>query len=118
MCGSHNFGNNGCCPSGQVFQEKLCGNVTSNLVNQNAWAARPGVNDYFQGTFQVFNAGDTGISFDVLSSTPGSSATDIPVPPGSTVSISVANPIQFLIDTTGSVVTGSTWCAVLYKRVY
>ena len=120
MCGSNDGFGSACCPSGQVFQEKLCGNIDPNTeARQTVWQTGPGANDYFQGTFEVFNSSTTNnITFAVLSSNTGGTEEPITVLPQSSVAISVVNPNQFIISTGGNGASGSKWCATLYKRIY
>lgn len=114
MCGSQ--GNDCCCcPNAVILQEQICGNFRD--INQIVWEA-PAVNDYIQGTFEVFNAGNGPVMFTVnnLPTPP------FTVPPGTSQSISVNNPTNFIIQTTGfpGAVPGThgKWCITLYKRVF
>lgn len=115
MCGSQ--GNNCCCcPDAMIFTEKICGDFGS--INQVVWSA-PEVNDYIQGTFEVFNAGSGRVDFSV--NFPTNPIVIENVPPGTSQSISVNNPETFIIQTIfNGVYSGTTgkWCITLYKRVF
>jgi hypothetical protein len=112
-CGSKGGAMSACCPTGEIFQEELCGNLAPNQAG-DVWG--PPIHDYAQGTFVVFNADSTG-NINVIIHTTGG---DVPflVPPSSSYSRSVVNPIALNIDTTGITATGSRYCATLYKRVF
>lgn len=112
MCGSQ--GNDCCCcPNAVIFTEEVCGNI-KDPINQAVWTAPP-VNDYIQGTFEVFNAGPGTIDFSV-------NGTVFTVPPGTSQAISVNNPTIFIVQTTdipGAIAgTSGKWCITLYKRVF
>lgn len=115
MCGSNG---NSCCPSAQVFQEKICGNLQGPLPWESqpgftAWNA-PAVNDYFQGTFEIFNAGPDIITARVLNST--GEFVDLSVPAGNSVSISFNNPDSFVVFVPEG--TNGKFCINLYKRIF
>ncbi len=113
MCGSKGF-NNACCPDPQVFKEEFCGNIGLDAgVTTILWTA-PVPSDYFQGTFQVFNAGVTTIVATVTSST--DSDLTLTVPPGFTVSGSINNPISF--SESGNSGATSKYCVTLYKSIF
>lgn len=106
MCGTQ--GNDCCCcPNAMIFQEKICGNFGD--INAVVWTA-PAVNDYIQGTFEVFNAGPNPVVFAVVNGGP-----NITVPPGTSQAISVNNPTVLGIVSIGS---HGKWCITLYKRVF
>lgn len=114
MCGTHGNGNNNnCCPDGVILTEDLCGNI-KDPIDQAVWTA-PNVNDYIQGTFDVFNAGPGTIDFSI-------NGTVYTVPPGNSKAVSVNNPSIFIVQTFGQegAVAGTTgkWCITLYKRVF
>lgn len=116
MCSS-NKSNDACCPSAQIIQENLCGNLTGQLIGVDAvvWEADPlGVNNYFQGTFEVFNSSNTPIDVNITRATGPSVA--FTVPPLTTTSRSVLNPIS-LATTLDPGETGK-YCIILYKRVF
>jgi Protein of unknown function (DUF3992) len=116
MCGSHGSNSNCCCcPNAVVLQEKICGNLAGPLTNFVAWQA-PAVNDYFQGTFEIFNAGPGTITATVLNSA-GVVIGTLTVPPGNSVSVSVNNPNSFVITSVPAGTHGK-FCITLYKRVF
>ena len=102
-----------CCPDAMIFTEEICGNI-KDPIDQAVWTA-PTVNDYFQGTFEVFNAGPGTIDFSV-------NGTVFTVPAGSSKAVSFNNPTIFIVQTVGQTgaVAGTTgkWCIKLYKRVF
>lgn len=112
MCGSSSA-NCCCCPEGQIFQEKICGNLAGPLNNYIAWQA-PDINDYFQGTFEIFNSGTGVIVGDVLNSA-GAVIGTLNVPPGNSVSTSENNPNEFRINAPPG--TNGKFCINLYKRI-
>ncbi|MEH7010756.1 S-Ena type endospore appendage [Neobacillus niacini] len=125
MCGSQGSNSNCCCcPNAIVLQEKICGNLAGPLpvpvpspgltLPFLAWEA-PDVNDYFQGTFEIFNAGPATITAEVLDSTGGVIAT-LTVPPGNSVSVSVNNPDSFSVTVPDG--THGKFCITLYKRLF
>ena len=115
MCGSHGSNSNCCCcPNAVVLQEKICGNLTGPLTNFVAWEA-PDVNDYFQGTFVIFNAGPVIITANVLDAT-GAIIGTLSVPPGNSVSVSVNNPDSFSVTVPDG--THGKFCITLYKRLF
>lgn len=114
MCGSNVSGDCCCCPNAMVFQEKICGNLTGPLNGFIAWQA-PTVNDYFQGTFEIFNAGPGIITADVLNSASVVIAT-LTVQPGNSVSVSVNNPNSFSVTVLDG--THGKFCITLYKRLF
>lgn len=113
MCDSHGFNGN-CCPSAQILQEKICGNLTGPLTNFIAWSASVTLNDYIQGTFEIFNAGP-GIITAVINDN-GTSAGSLTVPPGTSQSVSVNSPDSFQITDVPAGTTGK-FCITLYKRI-
>lgn len=113
MCGSNGcHSNNACCPIGQIFKEDLCGNVANDMNTHKVWHAL--THDYFQGTFEVFNAGTTSLTFKVYKK--GGAIHEVTVPAMSSAAISVNTPDHFKV--TGNGATGSKWCITLYKRVF
>jgi hypothetical protein len=109
--------NSACCPSAQIFQENICGNITGPLngVAATVWAVDPiGVSDYFQGTIEVFNSSNT--PFDVIITRAGAADVAFAVPPLTTISRSVLNPTS-LVTTLDIGETGK-YCIILYKRVF
>ncbi|MEK3856208.1 S-Ena type endospore appendage [Cytobacillus sp. FSL H8-0458] len=112
MCGSNRSGDCCCCPDPVIFQEKLCGNI-QDPIDQAVWTA-PAVNDYIQGTFEVFNAGPGTIDFSVNGNV-------FSVPPGNSRAVSFNNPTIFIVQTVGQPGaqpgTSGKWCIVLYKRI-
>lgn len=112
MCGSGGFGGDCCCcPPSQVFQEKICGNLTGALTDFLAWQAPLGVNDYFQGTFEIFNAGP-GIITAVANGGPGNLLT---IPSGTSQVVSINLPTNLTV--TVPLGTTGKFCINLYKRV-
>lgn len=112
MCGSQ--GNDCCCcPDAVIFTEEICGNI-KDPIDQAVWTA-PTVNDYIQGTFEVFNAGPGTIDFSV-------NGIVFTAPAGSSKVVSFNNPTIFIVQTIGQTgaVAGTTgkWCITLYKRVF
>lgn len=120
MCGSN--GSNMdccCCPDRVVFQEKICGNLTGPLpvppaTTFVAWTA-PAVNDYFQGTFEIFNAGPAGTITARVLNTGG--AIPIVATPGNSISVSVNNPVSLIIDSVPSGTHGK-FCINLFKSIF
>lgn len=89
----------------QLCQEKICGNLnggTAGLTLFTAWTA-PAVNDYFQGTFEIFNAGPATTAS--VTTTAGGTVNFLSIPPGSSISNVPAG-------TTGK------FCINLYKRLF
>lgn len=116
MCGSQ--GNDCCCcPDAMIFQEEICGDFKD--IDAVVWSP-PAVNDYFQGTFEVFNAGPGQVRFSV--NDPANPANLFDVPPGTSRAVSVNNPFRFAVQSIGidGAVTGTfgKWCITLYKRVF
>lgn len=109
MCGTQ--GNDCCCcPDAVIFKEEICGNIgPTTSAGEVVWQPI-GVNDYIQGTFEVFNAGPGDIIFAVVNGGP-----NFTVPVGTTQVISVNNPTVLGIISNGA--TGK-WCITLYKRVF
>ena len=116
MCGSN--GSNMdccCCPYRVVFQENICGNLAGPLTNFPAWTP-PAVNDYFQGTFEIFNAGPAGDITAVVTNTAGTAFT-IVATPGNSISVSVNNPASFTI-TIATAGTHGKFCINLFKSIF
>lgn len=114
MCGSKSM-NNGCCPSPQILQENFCGNlgVAEEVDGIDVWVG-PTTDDYFQGTFEVFNAGSTTITATITPTVGPNISFDIP--PNFSVAQSANNPFSFHIAGNNSI--DSKFCVTLYKRVY
>ncbi|EEK75499.1 hypothetical protein COE58_03525 [Bacillus cereus] len=113
MCGSQGISGNFCCPPSQIFQEKICGNFgpDNDVV---VWFADQ-VDDYIQGTFEVFNsASSTGNVIASLGSALQGSVL-FPTPPGFSRSTSFPLPITFQINSPPN--TSGTFCITLYKRI-
>ncbi|KHE72973.1 S-Ena type endospore appendage [Halobacillus sp. BBL2006] len=111
MCGSKGF-NDACCPSGQIFQEQLCGNFNGGIDGQEQIVWQAPVGDYFEGTFEIFNSASS--TADVTGTiTP--TGTVGPIPPGFSMSVSALNPTAFTI--TAPAGTSGKFCITLYKRV-
>jgi hypothetical protein len=108
MCGSNGSNSNCCCCPNAV--EKICGNLMGPLTNFPVWTA-PTVNDYFQGTFEIFNAGPAGnITSNVIPDT------SEPITPGNSISASINNPTTFTVTVDSG--THGKFCITLYKRVF
>ncbi|MBM7618742.1 hypothetical protein JOC95_000584 [Bacillus tianshenii] len=115
MCSTNGSANNCCCcPSPTVIQEKICGNLNGPLLNYTAWEG-PEVNDYIQGTFEIFNAGPEDITAQILDSL-GATVGTIDVPPGNSVAVSVNNPNTFNVQVPEG--TRGKFCITLYKRLF
>lgn len=119
MCGSNGSSQDCCCcPNATVLQEKICGNLTGPLgvgdATFIAWQA-PVVNDYFQGTFEIFNAGPDIITAEILNSA-GVVIATLSVPPRNSVAVSVNNPDSFSIVVPDG--THGKFCITLYKRIF
>ena len=118
MCGSGSNSNCCCCPNAVVFQEKICGNLQGPLTEFPAWQAPTPENDYFQGTFEIFNAG-TGIINATVTDTSGF-ATQIGgangISPGNSISVSVNNPASLIV--TVPMGTHGKFCITLFKRLF
>lgn len=120
MCGNSS-GNCCCCPEPQIFQEKICGKLTGPLTSYVAWEVPTagGANDYFQGTFEIFNAGSPGtgnITAEIRDMN-GTLVGSLTVPPGNSVSVSVNAPDFFNILSVPNGVHGK-FCITLYKRLF
>ncbi|WP_108672080.1 S-Ena type endospore appendage [Peribacillus acanthi] len=125
MCGNHGNSVNGfCCPDPKIFQEEICGSIQG-PVDDTFWRGPTNENDYFQGTFEVFNCGNQNIVFEVTSAGGGTTGA-ITVTPGNTRKVSVNNPQNFIIRVTPLVATDTVpvnrsrgkYCITLYKRVF
>ena len=103
-----------CCPDAAIFQEEICGNLTGLLSGYLAWEA-PAVNDYFQGTFEIFNAGPDTITASVLDSN-GNVIAPLSIPPNNSVSASANNPEFFSVNVPAG--THGKFCITLYKRLF
>ncbi|PEA16767.1 hypothetical protein COK06_27315 [Bacillus cereus] len=114
MCGSQGISENCCCcPPAQLFQEKICGNFGPNNTVA-VWSAGE-VDDYVQGTFEVFNSASS-IEFatgGVSSALQGGFT--FGTPPGFSRSASAPFPISFTIESPAN--TSGTFCITLYKRI-
>lgn len=116
-CSQGSEGNGCCSPLDKIFQESFCGNFKGILSNTNPLWEAPRLNattfdsDYFHGTFEVFNHGPSDVTFSV---TPG--IDPITVNPGNSISISVKNPTQFIINAPILADNGK-YCITLYKRI-
>lgn len=108
-CGSKGVGN-ACCPSPQFFTEEFCGNYSGGEegIALELWAAA-GVSDYVQGTFQIYNATGPGTVDGTAN------LATLEAPPGTTDSISIANPTNFTLTAPAN--TSGTYCIRLYKRL-
>ncbi|MCA0986509.1 S-Ena type endospore appendage [Guptibacillus algicola] len=116
MCGSQ-WDNNACCPDGQVFQEKICGNLAPGN-DLAVWdAAEGGVDDYLQGTFEVFNAGDHNIQVTIRDASNQIIVGVYDVPPQTTVTKSANKPAKLVVTVPETNKLGSKYCITLYKRV-
>ncbi|EEK78179.1 hypothetical protein COE58_03520 [Bacillus cereus] len=112
MCGSQGISGDFCCPPPQIFQEKICGNFGPNNTVV-VWTAGE-VDDYVQGTFEVFNsASSTGGMGAVIESVQGSFV--FATPPGFSKSTSISLPTTFKIGSPPS--TSGTFCITLYKQI-
>ncbi|MEI2469573.1 S-Ena type endospore appendage, partial [Peribacillus frigoritolerans] len=95
---------------------KICGNFTGPTDGANpVWLVDPPTpSDYFQGTFEVFNASNTSISAEIART--GLPVLAFTVPPLTTISRSVTNPTSLVI-TSDPGETGK-YCIILYKRAF
>lgn len=91
-----------------IIKEEFCGNFGEG--EEMVWQAP--ANNYFQGTFQVFNSAN---SFtDVTASINSTPAITLPtVRPGFTISRAAINPTSFTINAPPG--TNGTYCITLYK---
>lgn len=113
MCNSNGFNGN-CCPSAQIFQEKICGNLTGPLNDFLIWSVPATfVNDYIQGTFEIFNAGPGTITANINDN--GTLVGGLNVPPGTSQAVSVNSPGSVTVDVPAG--TAGRFCITLYKRV-
>ncbi|WP_404430487.1 S-Ena type endospore appendage [Sutcliffiella horikoshii] len=113
MCGV----DGGCCPSGHVLQEELCGNYAGELsgVAARVWEFTPSnLSDYIEGTVQVFNASNSNL--DVVISRASGGDVDFVVAPHTTASRSVLRPTALIINANEG--QSGKYCIKLYKRVY
>lgn len=117
MCGgsshqafNHLPSNKHCCPEGQVFVEEICGNLRA-PIDQDVWVAPTPFSDYVQGTFTVFNSGNTPFLISANGVLPATT-----VPPGNTVSLSVNNPTRFTVTLDNG--DKGEYCIKLYKRLF
>ncbi|MGG5795838.1 S-Ena type endospore appendage [Bacillus cereus] len=113
MCVSQGIsGNCCCCPPAQLFQEKICGNFGPNN-SVVVWTAFD-VDDYVQGTFEIFNsASSTGNAAILITGVQSSFTTA--TPPGFSRAFSARLPIAFQIGSPSN--TSGTFCITLYKRI-
>ncbi|MEH6944104.1 S-Ena type endospore appendage [Bacillus sp. JJ722] len=114
MCGTANDANNACCPSSQIFQERICGNFQGPLTGDAAivWQAPATNNDYIQGTFEIFvENGDVAATV----ASPLGAVTFPAVTAGNSLTRSVNSPTSFTLT---GVVAGENgrFCITLYKR--
>lgn len=114
MCGNQE--NRSCCPDASILQEEICGRF--GVINEEVWIA-PIVNDYIQGTFEVFNSGPGLALFTVHTITDNDPQVYI-VPPGNSLAVSVNNPTKFIVQTADleDNQASGKWCIKLYKRVF
>lgn len=112
MCVSGSQSGCCCCPSAQIFKEELCGNLTGPLEGFEAWTAPIGMNDYIQGTFEIFNAGP-GVITATISGTPDA---NLNVPPGSSQAVGVINPSEMVVTVPAG--TSGKFCINLFKRLF
>ncbi|MHC2836291.1 S-Ena type endospore appendage [Bacillus sp. F9_6S_D1_P_5] len=113
MCESQGIsGNCCCCPPAQLFQEKICGNFGPNNTVV-VWSAGE-VDDYVQGTFEVFNSASSTENVGIaVTGVQGSFTAE--TPPGFSRAISARFPITFQIGSLSN--TSGTFCITLYKRI-
>ncbi|MEH6989895.1 S-Ena type endospore appendage [Cytobacillus firmus] len=107
--------NNACCPTPEIFQEKICGNFNGGTagIELMVWQAVPG--DYFEGTFEIFNsASSSGSVTGDITAEMGETVVG-PVPQGNSVANSVLEPSDFTISAPPN--TSGKFCITLYKRV-
>ncbi|MFD9628969.1 S-Ena type endospore appendage [Peribacillus muralis] len=107
MCGSNASG--GCCPSGQMFQEKICGNFNGPLTAEAVWTAPAGA--YFSGTFEIFNSASSPTAVTATITPLGA----LSAAPGNSDTQSVDQPTAFAI--TAAAGSSGKFCITLYKRV-
>lgn len=116
MCGNANDANNACCPSPQIFQERICGNFQGPLAGDAAivWLAPTTNNDYIQGTFEIFV--DHGDAAAIVAS-PLGNVTFPAVTAGNSLTRSVNAPTSFTLTGVAAGESGR-FCITLYKRKF
>lgn len=116
-CNGKKSGSGNCCPDGVIFKEEFCGNLKGPLspggTDVVVWDGST-VDDYFQGTFEIYNKGEGTISAEVTRV--GATAVSLVVPPGNSFAVSVDNPATFEI-TNAPARTRGKFCITLYKEV-
>lgn len=112
MCGSKGF-NDACCPSGQIFQEQICGNFYGGTEGETQIVWQAPVGDFFEGTFEIFNSASS--PGDATGTVNPGGVTVGPVPPGFSMAQTVLNPTDFTITAPAGV--NGKFCITLYKRV-
>lgn len=101
----------GCCPSPEIFQEKICGNFTGTGAPVIVWTAPVG--GYFAGTFEIFNSSASPTT--VIATTTSTPVGALSASSGNSDSASVNAPVDFTI--TADVGNSGTFCISLYKRI-
>ncbi|PEQ68078.1 S-Ena type endospore appendage [Bacillus cereus] len=105
-----------CCPKPKIVQEKICGNMGTNLGSISAWSSFD--NTVIYGIFEVFNSPDSPnpVQFQIRDDTNAVISTSSLIPPGMTVAGSAKRPVNFTISVPGA--GGSVkYCATIYRRV-
>src|SRR5699024_7453259 len=88
--------------------------VDENSVTPLAWVS-PSVNDYFQGTFEIFNVGPGTITAQVVDTSDNS--TPIIVTAGNSIAVSVNNPAYLEMINLPSGTRGK-FCMNLFKAMF
>lgn len=115
MCGSN--GSNPCCPTAQLFQEKICGNFTAPLGSAVVWSVGD-VTDYIQGTFEIFlSSGTLAEGTSVITQATGGEVLFPAITEGNTVTRSASVPTSLVLSDVNPGDTGR-YCITLYKRVF
>lgn len=115
MCGSNSFG--ACCPTAQIFQEKICGNFTAPLGDAVVWSVGD-VTDYVQGTFEIFlSSGNLAAASTIITQADGGQVLFPEVTEGNTVIRSASVPTSLVLNDINPGDTGR-YCITLYKRIF
>lgn len=117
MCGSTSGFDNACCPSAQLFQEKICGNFSGPIGGDPVWSAGD-VTDYVQGTFEIFvSSGTLAASSAIITQANGGQVLFPAITEGNTVARSASVPTSLVLTDVNPGDSGR-YCITLYKRIF